>query len=143
MNLDIIMLHNFRSLRESPLDNDGISRSANPPEEQEANLFAAELLMPTRLVRKLFLRRFGSALYRDLLDEATAFYCSGGGDFHASDFLNMTLLEMAKIIAESDPLWTADSRPFTQIFGVSATAMAIQLMDLGLVGINPSSITRA
>jgi hypothetical protein len=132
-----LMLHKFRSLRESPLDNGGISRRTNSPEEQEANLFAAELLMPSRLVRKLFLSRFGSALYRDLLDDGTAFFYSGGGDFRLSDLRSMSLMEMAKVIAESEPLWTADSRPFTQIFGVSATAMAIQLMDLGLVGLKP------
>jgi Zn-dependent peptidase ImmA (M78 family) len=131
-----LMLHKFRSLRESPFGNDNW-RSVNRPEEQEANLFAAELLMPTRYVRKLFLSRFGSALYRDSLDDKTAFYCSGGGNFRASDFQNMTLLDMAKVIAEADSLWTADSRPFTQIFGVSATAMAIQLMDSGLVGLKP------
>jgi Zn-dependent peptidase ImmA (M78 family) len=131
-----LMLHKFRSLRESPLGSDNW-RSVNRPEEQEANLFAAELLMPTRYLRKLFLSRFGSALYRDSLDDKTAFYCSGGGNFRASDFQNMTLLNMAKVIAEADSLWTADSRPFTQIFGVSVTAMAIQLMALGLVGLKP------
>lgn len=136
-----LIMHKFRSLRESPLDG-GISRSAKLPKEQEADLFAAELLMPTRLVRKLFLSRFGSVLYRDAFDEATAFYWSGGGNFRAFEFQNMSLLDMAKAVAEADSFWTTDSRPLTQIFGVSGTAMAIQLMDLGLVRINPTTTAR-
>jgi Zn-dependent peptidase ImmA (M78 family) len=131
-----LVLHpEVQSLRESPIGDRGMLGRGTPPKEQEANLFAAELLIPTRLLRELFARRFPPTIYRDSIDDDTAYYCSNG-ELRASDFRAMNLLELAQFIAKAGSFTTADSRPLTEVFGVSATAMAIQLIDLGLVRIN-------
>jgi hypothetical protein len=128
-----------QSLRESPISDLSLLGRGTPP--QEANMFAAELLMPTRLLRESFGRRFPATIYRDSIDDDTAFYCSNG-EFRASDFKRINLLELAKFIGQAGSFTTADSRPLTEVFGVSATAMAIQLIDLDLVRINQSASMR-
>jgi len=97
--------------------------------------------MPTRLLRESFARRFPPTIYRDSTDDDTAFYCSNG-ELRASDFKRMSLLELAKFIGRADSFTTADSRPLTEVFGVSATTMAIQLIDLDLVRTNQSASMR-
>jgi Zn-dependent peptidase ImmA (M78 family) len=137
-----LVLHpGIQSFRESPIGDSTIVWHRLPPKEQEANLFAAALLMPERLLRESFARRFQPVLYKDSIDDNTAYYCSNG-ELSSSDFRKMNLLEAARVLAAADSFTTADSRPLTEVFGVSATAMAIQFIDLGLVRVTQSASIR-
>ena len=48
-----------------------------PVEEYEADVFAAELLMPSKYLRTCFATRFREAIRVSHLDEATVFWLSG------------------------------------------------------------------
>jgi hypothetical protein len=137
-----LVLHpEVQSLRESPIGDRSLLGWGTPPKEQEANLFAAELLIPTRLLSELFARRFHPPIYKDSMDDDIAFYCSNG-ELRASDFKKMSLLDFAKFIGQAGSFTTADSRPLTDVFGVSAPALAIQLIDLDLVRANGTASMR-
>jgi Zn-dependent peptidase ImmA (M78 family) len=124
-----LLLHpDLESLREAPSIGD--RRYRKPLKEREADLFAAEFQMPTKMVRDLFVRRFGQPIDASSIDEEVAFYF---GDGHSADELRrMQPIERAKIFASVPSLITSDSRPLNDIFGVSPIALAIQLLDLRL-----------
>lgn len=108
-----------------------------PEEEREANFFAAELLMPRRLVADIFHARYGPRIHPDEIDTALAFRLSRPlrlplGDLGRLRGLlkSMSRYERACLIARDDqqpglPLWS--------IFAVSIEAMAIRLVELDLV----------
>jgi len=128
-----LILHpKMQLLRESPLTGDGLQNRHTAPAEQEANVFAAELLMPTRIVRESFERRFGAFIDGASIDDDTAFYCTNGA-FCASELKEKSPVELAMIIAAASPFTTSDSRTLCEIFDVSEIAMAIQMVDLGFV----------
>ncbi len=128
-----LVLHpRLQLLRESPLSGDNLENRHTPPEEQEANIFGAELLMPTNIVRESFGRIFGPLVDGASINEDRAFYCTSG-EIRASELQRLPPVELAMIIAEASPFTTSNSRSLCDIFGVSKIAMAIQLVDLGLV----------
>jgi hypothetical protein len=128
-----LVLHpRLQSLRESPLDDD-LRGHSNSPAEREANIFAAEYLMPRRLLRDHFQKRFGGIIDRASITEDDAFFWTTG-NFRASQLRVMDPVELAKILARvSDSFTAINYRSFTDVFGVSDTAMAIQMVDTGLV----------
>ena len=127
-----LVLHRaIQSFRESPITDERLQQQRRTPIEREADLFGAEYLMPSRLVQDLYRRSFGDVLESSSIDEGISFYFAGGHSI--SDLRAMDLLDLAKIVAQTPPITTADSRPLTEIFGVSAFAMAMQLLDLALV----------
>jgi len=126
-----LILHNaVQSFREAPVTDDRLQRRRTPI-EMEADLFAAEYLMPSALVRGFYKKSFGEAIEASSIDDEIAFYFVGGHS--PSTLRSMELLELAKIVAQTPPFTTPDAKPLTEIFGVSAFAMAIQLLDLELV----------
>ncbi len=105
----------------------------HPLVEREANLFAAEILMPRRQVSSLFTARHGSRVHPDDIDEKLAFTLSLGSSTMPSPELlrSMSRRERARLIAKD----TSGGLllPLTEFFGVSETAMAIRLEELDLV----------
>jgi IrrE N-terminal-like domain len=101
------------------------------PEEVEADLFAAEVLMPSRLLRDLFVARYRGAISPDEIDEGIAFKLSMG----ASRTLTIDMLVhggpryRSRIIATD----THAGPSFVELFLVSREAMAIRLEQLDLV----------
>jgi len=86
------------SFRESPLTDAKIRSRQTSPTEREANIFAAELEMPTRLVRESFERRFGSIIDRASITANEAFYYTND-KFSMSDLQKKGPVDLAMIIA--------------------------------------------
>jgi hypothetical protein len=120
------------SYRDSPATDAEIRNERRSPFEKEADRFAAELLMPTRLLRQLFSRMFGDPINCALMDEDQAFYLTEGKT-NAWQIRELAPLDGAELVAECRPMISTDGRSLVEIFGVSSTAMAIQLLDVGLV----------
>jgi Zn-dependent peptidase ImmA (M78 family) len=128
-----LVLHpTLQLLRESPLMDGSLASRVVTAVELEANIFAAELLMPAKIVRESFERRFGALIDGASMDDDGAFYYTNGA-FLASELQKKSVVELAKIVAAAAPFTTSDSRTLCEIFDVSEIAMAIQLVDLGLV----------
>lgn len=111
--------------RDRALDGSGASRPSSP-QEREADYFAAAFLMPERLVRQEFERRFGTRRFE--LNEDTAFGLGNGSSAGSRrrDDLHLRLARASHF----------HGRPFlslAQQFQVSDGAMAIRLEELGLV----------
>jgi Zn-dependent peptidase ImmA (M78 family) len=109
------------------------------PEEKEADLFAAELLIPDWLVRREFVRYFGVQSFRGVrLDENVAFHLSTAHrKVTAADLNQRSRRYFSLLLADSRPWGVGadlDGMPtFCGLFRVSKIAMAIQLESLRLV----------
>ena len=90
-------------------------------QEKKANAFAAELLMPERTVLREFRRRFG--VDRLWIKSSQAQLVLQSTYNNAAD--------AATQLATSR--YPSNSRPLTDFFGVSASAMRIRLLELSLV----------
>ena len=106
-----------------------------PYYEIEADVFAAELLMPPRYLERVFLHIFG-----DVVDSGTPtaeiVASSSIGRHHArtrQDFVGLSRMDRARSIASLTTLGGHHFKSLASIFRVSTTAMAIQLLDNGLV----------
>lgn len=117
--------------RDRPTFN-GLANPARPLEEREADYFAACYLASRKLLEEEFGKRFGRPPL--VLDETLAYHLRLGP---VAERLLLTSgpdsLEFAIAVARCQRL---DGRPFVSLadhFGMSATAMAIRLRELGLV----------
>lgn len=99
-------------------------QASRPPEESEADRFAAELLMPERTVRRRFSKQVG-------VDELWA------GSEKAKEIAKLGLWDtpnlraVAKSVAAFSP--TSDEPSLSTFFGVSPEAMGIRLEVLRLI----------
>jgi hypothetical protein len=117
--------------RDRPIQGGEHSNPRRETVEQEPDLFAAELLMPRKRLHDLFSKAFGSPISgrdREKLELL---------QMHKPQ-LNLARLESelrlrSLLIAEVCSLGPVIFRPLHRVFGVSVTAMAIQLEDLRLV----------
>lgn len=117
-------------LRERPLDHGSPAVSLTPI-EQEANFFAAQLLMPPKLVRGSFHERFGGAFSVASMSDDDAHLLSAG-KLRLSQLKAMQPKDRAALFACAT--WFNRQFPsLTEAFGVSATAMALQLLELRMV----------
>ena len=125
-----MVLHPGISLhRDRPLS--GESKPSDK-REREANYFAACFLAPEKLVRQAFEARFGSEILH--LDDTVAFYLVGAPMMQ--DLLRSSTgsLEFARAVATTKHFGPGNHfKPLTDVFGMSPTAMAIRLEELGLV----------
>lgn len=124
--------------RDRPLLAPGIDQPSRSIEEIEADLFAAELLMPKKYLNTIFRSVFGVDVLRLTDDEVVSEIChavaSGlGQPIRPLEFMNLPLLERAKLIARLPVYRTFQFEPLVQHFVVSPTAMGIQLRDHRLV----------
>ena len=121
--------------RDRPLKGTERLAPKRPFEEYEADVFAAELLMPSKYLHKYFRARFREAIHISNVDENLAVWLSGGGasDARISDLVSHGKRYLALRVATCSCF---ESRHFESIaarFGVSPTAAAIRLEELRLV----------
>jgi Zn-dependent peptidase ImmA (M78 family) len=106
-------------------------RSARPQEE-EADAFAADLLMPAKSVLAVFERYFGAPIDRRTLNEDMA-YMLTGGKFRPSDVARMSRHDFARLIATATSSAGRQFERLAKVFVVSVDAMAYRLEELDLV----------
>lgn len=100
--------------------------------EREANYFAACFLAPEKLVRQAFEARFGTGALH--LDDTVAFYLVGGPMMQDLLRSKTGSLEFARVVATAKRFGSANPfKPLAEVFGMSPSAMAIRLEELGLV----------
>ena len=105
-------------------------RAGRPPREQEADYFAACLLMPRQAVLKEFSVRFGSK--RPLvLTETVAFHLKADAGQLFSQPAGSLLF--AQAVARCNQFDRHRFRSLADYFGVSVSAMAIRLEELNLL----------
>ena len=121
--------------RERPLDGTTLTDAQRPIVEVEADIFAAELLMPPKAVWECFRACFGSPIEGHIVDQELAFSLSRGLGFNINPtaLTMQSPLERAIFVARTSVFRTHHFKPLMNQFHVSATAMAVQLVDLGLV----------
>jgi hypothetical protein len=121
------------SLREDPRTDGAIRAPLRTLKEKEADLFAAELLMPERFFNQVFASLWGDDdIDCGHLDDDHAYYLTQG-KLNAREISKLSRLERAKLVAREIPMTTAAALPMAEIFGVSPTAAGIQLLDFGRV----------
>jgi len=121
------------SLREDPRTDAALRAPLRSVRGKEADLFAAELLMPERFFNQVFANLWGDDdIDGGQLDDDRAYYLTQG-KLSARDISKLSRLERAKLVAREIPMTTADDLPMAEIFGVSPTAAGIQLLDSGRV----------
>ncbi len=122
--------------RDMALSGPGQERN-RPFEELEADHFAAEFLMPEKILREEFRKRHGTmSLAAGPIDEHLALRLSYGTDFKgtAADLLQGGRRFRSKLVAQCLPPDVQEPyQSLARLFRVSLTAMAIQLEELGLV----------
>ena len=121
--------------RERPLTGAERYDYKRPHEEVEADAFAAELLMPTKLLNKVFYKSFGAPIDGKVPNDDLAFWFSATSPttIEPSELAARGSRYRALLLAQAE-IWQSTSViPLADRFGVSPTAMAIQLEGLGLV----------
>lgn len=100
-------------------------------EEVEADMFAAEVLMPRRLTADLFIARYGGVISPNGIDEHLAFKLSMGATrtISVDVLVHGTRRDRSRIIAVDGHAGLS----FVDLFGASKEAVAIRLEELGLV----------
>jgi Zn-dependent peptidase ImmA (M78 family) len=106
--------------------------SPKPLKEQEADYFAANLLMPEELAVHEFTSRFPSRLSAEVIDEDSAFALTSG-KLRPSQIRKMSRRQFAELIATSSWFNGHHFDSLMDVFGVSAEAMGRRLIELGLV----------
>jgi IrrE N-terminal-like domain len=124
------VLHGERQTmhRDRPLSGDQLSRDAT---ERDADFFASCFLMPERLVRQRFAEFFVAD--RFVLNEDTAFALRGLALREVYAELS-SRRDLAKALASAQHYNGRQRIPLATQFRVSATAMAIRLEELDLLG---------
>jgi Zn-dependent peptidase ImmA (M78 family) len=121
-------------LRERPITGHELGHSKRPPEEREADTFAADLLMPPELLVRHFFYRFGGPITAERITEDLAFWLSiGQKSFTAREFSNWPRRDRSCHLARMKSFNGRSFHSLSQEFGVSISPIAIQLEDLGLV----------
>ena len=113
----------------------GPDRSIKRPRiEQEADLFAAEFLMPSRMVQREFFARFTRPIGATSADEELAFALSSKERrLNSYDLADLAPGKLASLVANAVSYRGNSFMSLRERFRVSAGAMGIQLTDLGLV----------
>lgn len=120
--------------RDRPLQGGERSNPKRPQPELEADAFAAELLMPKKVLIKKFMSAFGGTIDGRNADQTLAFWLSAGTHRNVNEIdLSSSLRYRSMLIAETSSFGSSHFAPLARTFGVSPTAMAIQLEELRLV----------
>lgn len=107
-----------------------ISRGSRDPEEQDADYFAACFLAPEKLVREAFKARFVLMPLR-LIDGVVFNLCKASS--HALMRAGPGSFAFAAAVAASRTFNGDQFKPLHEAFGVSVSAMAIRIKELGLI----------
>ena len=121
--------------RDRPLKGNERLIPQRPPEEYEADVFAAELLMPSKYLRNCFTARFRDAIRISSLDETTVFWLSGRrpSTGRIPDLASHGKRYLALQVATCRFFASQHFDSIADRFGVSPTAAAIRLEELRLV----------
>jgi Zn-dependent peptidase ImmA (M78 family) len=124
-----------QSFRHRPITGAERANPTRPVEEREADLFAAELLMPRKILKSEFNQRFGVCLDGSQPDQELAFWLSAGlgRDIDMIELAKNGTSYRAFLISGLSSFRGRHFIPLADRFGVSLKAMAIQLEKLGLV----------
>ena len=131
------LLHpKLRYHRDRPLKGTERLMPQRPPEEYEADVFAAELLMPSKYLQKCFEARFREAIHVLSLDENVAVWLSSrrASNARISDLVSHGKRYLALQVATCRCFKSRHFESIADRFGVSPTAAAIRLEELQLVG---------
>lgn len=135
----ILHTHQGVLFRDSPISGAERLDRNRPLAEREADLFAAELLMPAKLVRQTFLSYFGKErlCHAEVNEDVSMnLLLHAGGKVTLNELKAHGSRTLALCLAGSCP-WTGREGPplipLCRLFRVSKVAMAIQLESLGLV----------
>ena len=103
--------------------------------EFEADVFAAELLMPSKHIVRTYLERFGQVMKASNLDEQAVFWLSGGNrrGERPANFAARGMRFLSLRIATCAAYGGRHFVPLVERFGVSATATAIRLEEQRLI----------
>jgi hypothetical protein len=123
------------SYREAQAPSETGEPTNKPAVEQEADFFAAELLMPAQSVRRVFAQYFGGPMDGAVANDDVAFFLSQGPHrkFSASEIVRIGRDERAKLFARIGTYAGVHFNPMCEVFDVSVEAMANRLKHLGLV----------
>lgn len=130
------ILHpNVRYHRDRPLNGGEQANASRPPEEQVVDKFASELLMPTRVLKMYFLEMFGKPIDGRVSTSELAQDLSsiGNTSITCEDLARGSRFRSLLVANLSANRFGAYFPPIAKRFGVSRTAMAIQLENLQLV----------
>lgn len=121
--------------RDRPVTGAEAADLSRPDEEQEADFFASELLMPYKSLNAYFMQAFGQPVCGTAQNHSLATWLSVGTGRPVNEIeFNSSTRYRALVIAQTKSYGpTQDFVPLAKRFGVSATAMAIRLEHLGLV----------
>jgi hypothetical protein len=105
--------------------------------ETEADIFAAEFLMPRKYLEEQFFVRFGlpidGTVSNRLVTDALSAGKSPDGVWTPETFVAVDPLSRAREIAALANFGRSFFSPLIEVFGVSKKAMGIRLLNLGLV----------
>ena len=104
-----------------------------PAVECEADIFASELLMPTKSIGRIFHDRFNQDIHLSRLDENLVFWLSGQSSTRISDFTSRDRRHLALRVATCESFEGRHFNSIAKRFGVSPTAAAIRLEELQFV----------
>ena len=130
------LLHpDFTYHRDRPLKGNERLMPKRPQVELEADAFAAELLMPSKYLRRCYLERYGDVLKISTLDERAVFWLSGGNPSgkRPPNVSSRGRRHLSMRIATCASFDNHHFVPLGSRFGVSPTTMAIRLEELQLV----------
>jgi len=121
--------------RDRPMTGAEPSDSGRPEEEKEADFFASELVMPTKPLAAYFFEVFGERIDGSTQDHSLSTWLSIGTNRRVNEIdFARSLRYRALLIAQTTSFGpTPNFVPLAKRFGVSPSAMAIRLENLGLV----------
>jgi len=124
------LLHNAAVLHRDRAVDSTVSGKKRDKIESEADRFASSFMMPEKLVRAEFERRFHSTPFE--LSQASAFALTGKKMNDLQSRIRSTG-DLARFLASADQYNGGYFHSLAEQFGVSIEAMANRLRDLGLV----------
>jgi hypothetical protein len=122
--------------RDRPLSGGERANGARAIIEQEADCFAAELLMPHKRVDAYFREHFGSPINGESKELQDLVFWLQSGSLLKLDAFAFRQDRRYRALAVARASFSGPGTPFVSLaqkFGVSPTAMAIQLEDFALV----------
>ena len=120
--------------RDRPMATSRWVRRARSQEEQEADYFAAELLMPFAAVRNRFLAKFGiNEMRLDQLSPSFLMRLSRYAGQSYDESMFRSTRDLSIVLATCRAASSRESDALCTNFDVSPVAMAIQLEDTGFV----------
>ena len=131
-----ILHENLNYHRDRPLKGGERLTPKRPTAEVEADIFAAELLMPKKYVHNCFTARFTKVVRLSELDESTAYWISSPhalSRVRISDLTSKGTRYLALQVATCSAFNNRHFDSLAKRFGVSPTAAAIRLEELRLV----------